>query len=92
MAFSAFVAPAGSRYFLVSSWGANREGVLGAGRAGSAAPDDDRCNTIGWDANTVDQCMSGFPGSGSYPDQDGNLWTLEDFRGKAVEFSFAHYG
>lgn len=86
------VAPEGDKYFLISSWGANREGSLGSSRAGSTPTEADRCNAIGRDPNTDDMCMSGFPGTGLYPDQDNNLWSLEDFRGKAVQFSFADYG
>lgn len=86
--------PTGNKYFLVSGWGANLESSLGTAADGERPGRDpleaDRCNAIGFDGNTVDQCLSSFPMA--YPDQDGRLWTLEDFRGTAVKFSFAQFG
>jgi hypothetical protein len=100
--------PGQDLYFLVSARSSNREGTTGFDsngieRAGHATAD--LCDAIGYGSpNTdLDRCTGEIDitddGSGtcsfvgnSYPDQYGRLWTMEDFRGKAVVLSFAQFG
>jgi glucose/arabinose dehydrogenase len=84
--------PAGSKYYLVSARGANIEGPLGADSDGLERPgfsNNEICDFIAR-GQSLDQCSNEWPTL--YPDQDNNLWSLADLRGKYVMISFGQFG
>jgi hypothetical protein len=88
--------PSDNRYYLVSARHADLEGSLGTRsdgvteRPGYATTD--LCSTIGYGtaADDLNKCSGEFPHP--YPDKNGRMWSMSDFRGKAVVMSFMQYG
>lgn len=94
--------PTGNKYYLLSARGANREGALGLASNGTPRPGSstaDRCDTIGWSSTQIpppvsvpmwNKCNVDWPHT--YPDQDGVMHTLSEWRGRALVISFMQFG
>jgi glucose/arabinose dehydrogenase len=90
--------PAGDHYYLISARADHLEGSLG--QQTGASPGErpghtttDICDDIGYGIRTLDEDLCVDTSTlGTYPDQDNNLWTLDDFRGKAIVFVFVQFG
>ncbi|MEW5806868.1 MAG: PQQ-dependent sugar dehydrogenase [Acidobacteriota bacterium] len=86
--------PSGNVYYLVSGRGANLEGTAGyktggAERPGYSSTESEICNAIGW-GETLGKCTNDW--AHTYPDQDGNMRSIHEFRGKAVFITMMQYG
>jgi hypothetical protein len=87
--------PTDNKYFLVSARGANLEGTLGYDSDGAERPGylvTDRCEDIGYGDTTADYelCFGDLPTA--YADQNNELWTMDDLRGRTLIFSAMQYG
>jgi hypothetical protein len=87
--------PSGDTYYLVSARGANLEGTTGYDSAAVERPGHataDLCDDIGYGDQFSDYEVCVGDGPRSYPDQNNRLWTMNDFRGRAVLMSLMQYG
>jgi len=87
--------PSGDTYYLVSARGANLEGTTGYDTAAverSGHATTDLCDDIGYGDPYSDYEVCVGDGPRSYPDQNNRLWSMNDFRGRAVLMSLMQYG